>query len=126
LGTPEKKVFDPKLLLANVGAGKEIFKFRKNKYAFEQGDVADTVFYIQQGKVNLAVLSDPIPERGEFFCKGCLNSQRLRSATTTAMENCLITLITKPAMIAALHNEPKFPELFMAATTDRSRFMVRC
>jgi CRP-like cAMP-binding protein len=52
-------VFDPKLLLANVGAGKAIFKFRKNKDAFEQGDVADTVFYIQQGKVNLAVLSDP-------------------------------------------------------------------
>jgi CRP-like cAMP-binding protein len=115
-------VFDPKLLLANEGAGKAIFKFRKNKHVFEQGDVADTVSYIQPSKVNLTVLSDQgkeaviaIPERGEFFGEGCLNGQRLRIATTTAMEDCLVTAITKPAMIAALHDEPKFSELFMAS-----------
>jgi CRP/FNR family transcriptional regulator, cyclic AMP receptor protein len=37
--------------------GKAIFKFRKDQYVFEQGDVADTAFYIQQDKVKLTVLS---------------------------------------------------------------------
>jgi len=45
-----KKVFDPKLFLANVGAGKAILKFRKNEHVFAQGDVADTIFYIQKGQ----------------------------------------------------------------------------
>ncbi|HJY91079.1 MAG TPA: helix-turn-helix domain-containing protein, partial [Candidatus Acidoferrum sp.] len=39
---------------------------------------------------------------------------------TTAMEHCLITAITKPAMIAALHDEPKFSELFMAYLLTRN------
>jgi CRP/FNR family transcriptional regulator, cyclic AMP receptor protein len=94
---------------------------------FVQGDVADTVFYIQKSKVKLTVLSDKgkeaviaILERGQFFGEGCLNGQRLRIATTTAMEDCLITAITKPAMIAALHDEPKFSELFMAFLLTRN------
>jgi hypothetical protein len=40
--------FDPKAFLAKVGAGKTILKLAKNKHVFEQGDVADTVFYIQK------------------------------------------------------------------------------
>ena len=127
MGKSAKNVFDPKLFLANVGAGKAILKFRKNEHVFEQGDVADTVFYIQEGKVKLTVLSDQgkeavvaILEPGQFFGEGCLNGQRLRIATTTAMEDCLITAITKPAMITALHDEPIFSELFMAFLLTRN------
>ena len=45
-----KDVFDAKGFLANVGAGKAILEFHKNQNVFEQGDVADTVFYIQKGR----------------------------------------------------------------------------
>jgi CRP/FNR family cyclic AMP-dependent transcriptional regulator len=121
------KVFDPKLFLAKVGAGKAILEFRKNQHVFEQGDVADKVFYIQKGKVKLTVLSDQgkeavvaILEPGQFFGEGCLNGQRLRIATTTTMEDCMITAITKTAMIASLHGEPKFSELFMAFLLTRN------
>src|SRR6202158_4112462 len=113
--------FDPKIFLAKVGTGKTILEFHKNQHVFEQGDVADTVFYIQRGKVKLTVLSEQgkeavvaILEAGQFFGEGCMNGHVLRIATTTAMEDCLITAITKSAMIAALHDEPKFSELFMA------------
>ena len=92
-----------------------------NQHIFEQGDVADTVFYIQKGRVKLTVLSEQgkeavvaILESGQFFGEGCMNGHALRIATTTAMEDCLITAITKAAMIVALHDEPKFSELFMA------------
>ena len=118
--------FDAKAFLAKVGTGKTILEFHKGEHVFEQGDVADTVFYIQKGKVKLTVLSEgkeavvAILEPGQFFGEGCMNGHKLRISTTTAMENCLITSITKSAMVAALHDEPKFSELFMAYLLTRN------
>jgi CRP/FNR family transcriptional regulator, cyclic AMP receptor protein len=119
--------FDPKAFLSKVGTGKTIVEFEKNQQVFEQGDVADAVFYIQKGSVKLTVLSEHgkeavvgILEPGQFFGEGCLNGHPLRIATTTAMEQCVITSITKEAMIATLHNEPKFSELFMAYLLTRN------
>jgi CRP/FNR family transcriptional regulator, cyclic AMP receptor protein len=119
--------FDPKAFLSKVGTGKTIVEFEKNQQVFGQGDVADTVFYIQKGSVKLTVLSEHgkeavvgILEPGQFFGEGCLNGHPLRIATTTAMEQCVITSITKEAMIATLHNEPKFSELFMAYLLTRN------
>jgi CRP-like cAMP-binding protein len=41
-----------------VGEGKTILEFRKDEIVFSQGDVADTVFYIQKGRVKLVVISE--------------------------------------------------------------------
>jgi CRP/FNR family transcriptional regulator, cyclic AMP receptor protein len=119
--------FDLKAFLSKVGAGKTILEFEKNQHIFEQGDAADAVFYIQKGNVKLTVLSEHgkeavvgILEPGQFFGEGCLNGHPLRIATTSAMEECLITSITKEAMIATLHDEPKFSELFMAYLLTRN------
>jgi CRP-like cAMP-binding protein len=57
---------------------------------------------------------------GQFFGEGCLNGHKLRISTTTAMENCVITAITKTAMFATLHNEPQFSEMFMAYLLTRN------
>ncbi len=119
--------FDPKLFLAKVGEGKTIFKVDKNHVVFAQGDVADTVFYIQKGRIKVLVVSEQgkeavvgILEAGQFFGEGCLNGHSLRISTTIAIEECLITSITKIAMLAALHSEPKFSELFMAYLLSRN------
>jgi CRP-like cAMP-binding protein len=122
-----KEPFDPLGFLAKVGAGKTILEFHRNQNVFAQGDVADTVFYIQKGKVKLTVLSEQgkeavvaILEPGQFFGEGCLNGHSRRIATTTAMEDCIITAITKDAMISLLHQEPKFSELFMSYLLTRN------
>jgi len=119
--------FDPQAFLLKVGLGKETLKFKKNQHVFKQGDVANAVFYLQKGKVKLTVLSEQgkeavvgILEPGQFFGEGCLNGHSLRIATATAMEECVITAITKEAMIAALHAEPKFSELFIAYLLTRN------
>jgi len=52
-----KDMFDPQEFLARVGTGKAILAFHKNQHVFQQGDVADSVFYIQSGKVKLTVVS---------------------------------------------------------------------
>jgi CRP/FNR family transcriptional regulator, cyclic AMP receptor protein len=127
MGTTINGGFDAQVFLSKVGAGKTILEFRKNQRVFAQGDVADTVFYIQKGKVKLTVVSDQgkeavvaILEPGQFFGEGCMNGHPRRIATTTAMEACVVTAITKEAMTAAIHNEPKFSELFMAYLLTRN------
>lgn len=77
--------------------------------------------------MKVVVLSDQgkeavvgILEPGQFFGEGCMNGHLLRIATSTATEESLITVITKPAMIAALQDEPKFSELFVAYLLTRN------
>jgi CRP/FNR family cyclic AMP-dependent transcriptional regulator len=124
---PATIIFDPKDFLARVGVGKTIIEFHKNQEVFSQGDLADTVFYIQSGQVKLTVMSEQgkeavvaILEPGQFFGEGCMNGHSIRIATTTAMEDSVITVITKAATIAALHDEPTFSELFMAYLLTRN------
>ena len=119
--------FDPKIFLAKVGDGKAISKYQKGQIAFSQGDRADAVFYIQKGKIKLTVVSERGKEAvvgllgpGHFFGEGCLNGHPLRVTTATAIEDCLITRIAKTAMIATMHDEPKFSELFMADLLSRN------
>jgi CRP/FNR family cyclic AMP-dependent transcriptional regulator len=119
--------FDPKLFLARLGEGKTILEFGKGEVVFAQGDVADTVYYIQKGRLKVVVVSEQgkeavvgILEPGQFFGEGCLNGHSLRIATTTALEESLVTAITKPAMLVVLHSEPAFSEMFMAYLLTRN------
>ena len=127
MGKLAKDEFDPKAFLARVGQGKAIAEYKKNQNIFCQGEVAEAVFYIQKGRVKLTVLSEQgkeavvgILEAGQFFGESCLNGHPLRIATTTALEDCVITSITKTAMIAVLHDEPAFSQLFMAYLLTRN------
>jgi CRP/FNR family cyclic AMP-dependent transcriptional regulator len=122
-----QRAFDPKAFLANVGEGKAIVEYLKDQVVFAHGDVADTIYYIQKGRLKVVVISEQgkeavvgILEPGQFFGEGCMNGHSLRIATTTAMEACLVTVITKAAMLAALHSEPKFSEMFMAYLLTRN------
>jgi CRP-like cAMP-binding protein len=83
-----KASFDPKKFLAKVGEGKTVSSYRKDQIVFSQGDLADAVFYIQQGKVKLTVVSEQGKEAvvaivgpGHFFGEGCLNGHPVRIAT---------------------------------------------
>ena len=123
----QKISFDPAAFLAKVGHGKTISTYGKNEVVFSQGELADAVFYIQKGRIKLTVISAQgkeavvaIMEPGQFFGEGCLNGHPLRMATTTAMEETVVTKISKAAMTAALHDEPTFSELFMAYLLTRN------
>lgn len=113
--------FNPKTFLTKVGSGKTILQCRKKQIIFSQGDAADSVFYIQEGKVKLTVVSQQgkeaviaLLERGDFFGEPCLVGQPVRLTTATALETSTIVRIEKPAMIRMLHDEPTFSELFMS------------
>jgi CRP/FNR family transcriptional regulator, cyclic AMP receptor protein len=123
----EKNTFDPNAFLGQVELGKTIEKYAKNQKIFSQGDVADTVFFIRKGKVKITVLSEHgkeavvgIFEEGQFFGEGSLLGAELRTATSHAMEACVITSITKSAMLATLSKEPKFSAFFLAYLLKRN------
>jgi CRP/FNR family transcriptional regulator, cyclic AMP receptor protein len=122
-----KGAFDLRGFLNLPDIGKTVEKYEKNQKIFSQGDIADAIFFIQQGKVKITVLSEHgkeavvgILSEGQFFGESCLNGVELRTATSHAMEECLITSITKTAMLAALVSEPKFSEFFMAYLLSRN------
>ena len=110
-----KAAFEPKTFLAKVGDGKTITEYQKDQVVFSQGGEADAVFYIQKGKIKLTVVSERgkeavvgVLEPDHFFGEGCLNGHPLRVTTATAIDQCLITRITKAAMIATLHDRRNF------------------
>jgi CRP/FNR family cyclic AMP-dependent transcriptional regulator len=124
---PTKDKFSAQAFLEIMGAGKAILNFEKNENVFAQGDVAETVYYIQKGKFKVTVVSERHKEAvvgilgpGQFFGEGCMNGHRLRIATTTAIDASVVTSITKEALKAALHEQPALSELFLAYLLTRN------
>ena len=126
---PRKPVigFDHGVFLSKVGNGKTIRDYRAKQVVFSQGDPADAVFYVQNGKVKLTVLSThgkqaviAILEAGDFFGEGCLASQPLRMSTANAIEPSTVLRVGKEAMVSLLRREPEFSEIFIAYLLSRN------
>jgi CRP-like cAMP-binding protein len=119
--------FDAKALLAKVGDGRSIDKYRKNEIVFTQGDPADAVFYVQKGKVNNTVVSQlgkeavvAILGAFDYFGVGCLAGQPRRMATVKAMVESAIMRLEKAAIVSLIHEEPAFSEMFNAHLLART------
>jgi CRP/FNR family cyclic AMP-dependent transcriptional regulator len=116
----QKTVFDPKVFLSKIGKGRSIANYHAAEIIFSQGDQAESVFYIETGKVKLTVVSEQGKEavvailgQGEFCGEGCLASQPRRIASATALTDCEIMQLDKSAIMRVLHDEPSFSELFI-------------
>ena len=112
--------------LKAVAPGRSISTQPKKAIIFAQGDDADAVFYIQTGKVKVAVVSQQGKEAvtailgpDEFFGEGCLIGQKKRLATASAMSECVIVRIPKAEIKRLLH-KPAFSEMFLAHILTRN------
>ena len=99
----------------------------KKQILFSQGDTADAVFYIQEGRVKLSVVSQEgkeaviaMLEGGTFFGESCLAGRTVRTKTATAVEDSRLVRIDKEVMIRLLHEEPAFSELFLTHLLSRN------
>ena len=118
--TNPEDAFHARDFLANIGEGRTIAKYRKGQRVFSQGDIADSVFYIQKGKVKVTVVSEhgkeavvAIRGKDEFCGEGCLGGQPKRIASATALTECEIMQIEKDVIVRALRDEPEFSRLFL-------------
>ena len=123
----KKRGFDPNSFLATIGGGRKALAVPKKQTIFVQGDVADSVFYIQKGKVRLSVVSKTgreatigILNEGDFFGEGALAGQVLRMGSAAALTDCEFLRVDKRAMMEALHREHSFSDMFVAYLLARN------
>jgi CRP/FNR family cyclic AMP-dependent transcriptional regulator len=119
--------FDPQVFLATVGAARTITQCPKDSRIFSQGDPADAVFYIQQGRVKLKVKSKQGKEAviailgaGDFLGEGCLIDQTVCLATATTIAPSYILRIDKKEMLRVLHEERTFSDFFVPYVLSRN------
>lgn len=122
-----KKPFNLEAFLAIADGGRTVAAYQKDNLVFAQGDPADAVFYVQQGRFKVVVTSEQGKEAvvamlgaGEFFGEGCLIGQPLRLATATAMVDSSVMRLGKAEMARILRKEPEFATLFTAHLLARN------
>jgi len=129
VATPARKSrhFDPGAFLATIGDGRRSLSIPRRQGIFNQGDLADAVFYIQKGKIKLSVVSNAGKEatigilgEGNFFGEGALAGQALRMGSAVAMTECSLLRIEKKAMMSALHRGHAFSDMFVAYLLARN------
>lgn len=121
------KLFHPREFLANAGIGRTIQRYSRKQAIFSQGKPADAVYYLQEGRVRLSVVSKQGKEAtiallgpGDFLGEGCIASdQSVRMSTATAITECAALKIEKKEMLRTLHEEHKFSDLFVAYLVQR-------
>ena len=114
-------------LLAGINGGKSVTEYSEDRIIFRQGDPADAIFYLRQGKVKLTVTSQQGKEAivailgaGEFFGEGCLAGQSLRVSTAIALADCTCARIEKARMARMLHEQHAVSELFVTHLLSRN------
>jgi CRP-like cAMP-binding protein len=119
--------FDPKTFLSTIDGGRTVVNCPKKRTIFAQGDSADSVFYIQCGKVKLTVVATNgkeatigILNEGDFFGEGCLTGQPLRLCFATAVIDCSVMRIDKKSMMEVIHRERAFSDMFVAYLLARN------
>src|ERR1700730_12773938 len=121
------KRVSPEAIIARLNGGKTAAHYRTDQIVFSQGDPADSVFYVQTGKVKVTVVSKEgkevvvaILEPGSFCGEGCLSGHKLRLATVTALTECTLVRMAKASVVRALHDDHQFSELFTAYLMERN------
>lgn len=122
-----KRAFNLEVFLAGENGGGRPKKYKTGDIVFTQGDTCDGVFYIREGSCKITVVSDrgkeavvALHENGDFFGEGCLAAQPLRLATATAMTDCELLRFDNVTIERAIHQQPKFAELFIAHLLARN------
>jgi CRP/FNR family cyclic AMP-dependent transcriptional regulator len=114
-------------VLSGIAPGRTAIEYGANRNIFWEGDPADSLFFLKQGKVKLTVTSQQgkeaivaVLDRGDFFGEGCLAGQPLRMATAMAITDCSLVRLEKKSMVRLLHEKHEISELFVTHLLSRN------
>jgi CRP/FNR family cyclic AMP-dependent transcriptional regulator len=123
LGAP---TFDPIALIKKYGGAVGSI-VGKNQAIYAQGDIADHIFYIEKGQIQLTVLSAEgkeaiitVHETGDFCGEGCLVGESLRMLSATTLTECVVARLDKAAVLRAIHENPSFSEYLVSYVLKRT------
>jgi CRP/FNR family cyclic AMP-dependent transcriptional regulator len=125
---PKNTIFDAAEFLAKAGIGRKIVQLKPKQTFFSQGNVADSIFYLQKGRAKLTVVSKNGKEATitllcarDFVGEESLASVGgLRIATATAITACIALKIDREEMVRVMHEEHSFSDLFLKFLLARS------
>jgi CRP/FNR family cyclic AMP-dependent transcriptional regulator len=125
---PEKAAFDATAFLAGAGLGRKIVQLKAREAFFSQGDLADSIFYLQKGRAKLTVVSASgkeatitLPVPGDFIGEESLASVGAKRLTTAAaLSACRALQIQRQEMVRVMHEEQSFSDLFLKFLLARS------
>jgi CRP/FNR family transcriptional regulator, cyclic AMP receptor protein len=119
--------FDARAFLDNSGVARRVAEFAAKAHIYQQGDPADTVIYLQAGRVKLSVVSAAGKEAvvgllgpGDFFGEGSLAGQSVRMGSATAIQPTTVLIVDKKRMARVLHDQHSMSEMFMRYLLDRT------
>jgi CRP/FNR family cyclic AMP-dependent transcriptional regulator len=128
MAAPRRRAkFDAQAFLDTSGVARRVVEFSAKAHIYQQGDPADTVIYLQSGRVKLSVVSAAGKEAvvgllgpGDFFGEGCLAGQSVRMGSATAMLPTTVLVVGKRRMARVLHDQHTLSEKFMKYLLDRT------
>ena len=113
--------FDTERFLTTVGAGRTISTYPAKSYVFRQGSKCNAVYYVQQGRIELSVVSSQGKERvvgllgpASFIGEGCLGGQPVHMASARASTEAVLIRVEAETMIRAMHDHPELSQRFMS------------
>ncbi len=119
--------FDVERFLSMIGKGRTSKDYPRKSTIFLQGDLADSLFYIQVGDVALKVINHEGKEvvisnlkTGDFFGEGSLSGQPKRIASAVATSDCRVMRLEKQHVIEVLRDQPEFTSLFITHLLSRN------
>ncbi len=123
----EKRAPDPESILARLAGGKPELRYQREQIIYSQGDPADFVFYVRTGGIKVTVVSEvgkeavvAILQPGDFFGEDCLTEHTLRTATLTALTECVLMRVPKADIIRTLREDADFSALFTTYLVERA------
>jgi CRP/FNR family transcriptional regulator, cyclic AMP receptor protein len=123
----KKAPIDWESLLAEITPGNTIVEYGADRRIFDQGQPAESIYYVRKGTVRLSVISQHGKEAivatlsaGEFLGEGCLAGQPLRMSTATTITDCHFFRIEKSLMLRMIHEKHEISELFVTHLLSRN------
>jgi CRP-like cAMP-binding protein len=124
----QKPGFDTAAFLASVGLGRRIVQLAPKEAFFSQGDPADSIFYLQNGRARITVVSAAGKEAtiavladGDFVGEESLAAVTgLRLASASAITACTALRISREEMIRAMHEQQSLTDFFLKFLLERS------
>jgi CRP-like cAMP-binding protein len=120
-------VFNCQAFLDSAGVQRTIKEFKKAEVVYSQGDVAESVMYLQEGGVKLSVVSEGGKEAviailgsGDFFGEGCMAGQPIRMGTASTTAHSTVLVIDKTEMFKVLHEQHDFSDRFISFMLARN------
>lgn len=125
--SPRNPAFDVKAFLNSAGLARKIKEFKRAEIVYSQGDVAKSIFYLQEGGVKLSVINEVGKEAvvamlgpGDFFGEGCLAGQSVRMGMARAITPTTVLVIEKSEMFKVLHEQNALSDRFISFMLARN------